>query len=111
MTDPVLAESMKAEPAPHEMTPVSHDPEKAQPRSSSAVDSGKESIFKNLGILDRFLALWIFLAMAVGIILGNFVPSTGPALQKGTFVGVSVPIGMCYCTFSSTFGVQTCRAG
>ncbi|PYI02301.1 putative arsenite efflux transporter [Aspergillus sclerotiicarbonarius CBS 121057] len=32
--------------------------------------------------------------MAIGIILGNFVPSTGPALQKGTFVGVSVPIAV-----------------
>jgi ACR3 family arsenite transporter len=52
------------------------------------------SAFKGLGILDRFLALWIFLAMAIGIILGNFVPETGPALQKGKFVGVSVPIGM-----------------
>ncbi len=53
----------------------------------------KTSTFHSLGILDRFLALWIFLAMAIGIILGNFVPNTGPALQKGTFVGVSVPIG------------------
>ena len=52
------------------------------------------SAFKGLGLLDRFLALWIFLAMAIGIILGNFVPETGPALQKGKFVGVSVPIGM-----------------
>ena len=32
--------------------------------------------------------------MAVGIILGNLVPSTGPALQRGTFVGVSVPIAV-----------------
>jgi hypothetical protein len=31
--------------------------------------------------------------MAIGIILGNFVLNTGPALQKGKFVGVSVPIG------------------
>ncbi|EEU39751.1 uncharacterized protein NECHADRAFT_93033 [Fusarium vanettenii 77-13-4] len=52
------------------------------------------SAFKSLGWLDRFLALWIFLAMAVGIILGNFVPSTGPALEKGKFVGVSVPIAV-----------------
>lgn len=55
--------------------------------------SKKQSAFKDLGVLDRFLALWIFLAMAIGIILGNFVPSIGPALQRGTFVGVSVPIG------------------
>ncbi|KAJ5219065.1 arsenite efflux transporter ArsB [Penicillium cinerascens] len=52
------------------------------------------SAFKQLGILDRFLALWIFLAMAIGIILGNFVPSTGLALQRGKFVGVSVPIAV-----------------
>jgi hypothetical protein len=49
--------------------------------------------FKQLGFLDRFLAIWIFLAMALGIILGYFVPSTAPALQRGQFVGVSVPIG------------------
>jgi len=56
-------------------------------------DAAKISAFKSLGLLDRFLALWILLAMAIGIILGNFVPNTGPALQKGKFVGVSVPIG------------------
>jgi hypothetical protein len=55
----------------------------------------QQSAFKGLGWLDRFLAVWIFLAMAIGIILGNFVENTGPALQKGKFVGVSIPIGMC----------------
>lgn len=71
----------------------------------------KVSAFKGLGWLDRFLAVWILLAMAIGeesvtlqlhghklifdlgILLGNFVPSTGKALQKGQFVGVSAPIG------------------
>lgn len=53
----------------------------------------KDSAFKSLGLLDRFLALWIFLAMLIGILLGNFVDNVGPALQKGKFVGVSVPIG------------------
>jgi len=51
------------------------------------------SAFKALGWLDRLLALWILLAMVIGILLGNFVPNTGPALQKGKFVGVSIPIG------------------
>jgi len=59
-----------------------------QPSNASKVPA-----FKGLGWLDRFLALWIFLSMAIGILLGNFVPNTGPALQKGKFVGVSVPIG------------------
>lgn len=56
-------------------------------------DTKNISAFKSLGILDRFLALWIILAMAIGILLGNFVPETGPALEKGQFVHVSVPVG------------------
>jgi len=32
--------------------------------------------------------------MAIGIILANLVPETGPALQRGTFVGVSAPIAV-----------------
>ena len=57
------------------------------------IPAPKESAFKSLGWLDRLLALWILLAMIVGILLGNFVDSVGPALQKGKFVGVSIPIG------------------
>ncbi|KAK7222668.1 hypothetical protein V2G26_010671 [Clonostachys chloroleuca] len=52
------------------------------------------SAFKALGWLDRLLALWIFLAMAIGIILGNFVPNVGSDLKKGELVGVSVPIAV-----------------
>lgn len=58
------------------------------------IEPDKVSTIKGLGWLDRFLAIWIILAMAIGILLGNFVPETGPALEKGKFVGVSVPIGM-----------------
>lgn len=71
------------------------DIEKQNEASSPDEPSKKQSMFSSLGLLDRFLAVWIFLAMAIGIILGNFVPNTGPALQRGKFVGVSVPIGTC----------------
>jgi ACR3 family arsenite transporter len=54
----------------------------------------KTSAFKSLGWLDRFLAVWILLAMVLGVLLGNFVPEVGPALQKGKFADVSIPIGM-----------------
>jgi arsenite transporter len=53
----------------------------------------KRSVYAGLGWLDRLLVLWILLAIVVGILLGNFVDDVGPALQKGKFVGVSVPIG------------------
>lgn len=71
------------------------DVENAATNTSRPQKRGHElSAFRGLGILDRYLAVWIFLAMAIGIILGNFVPNTGPALQRGKFVGVSVPIGI-----------------
>ena len=78
-----------------------NDVEKQAEANASDSLQKKQSAFKNLGLLDRFLAVWIFLAMAIGIILGNFVPSTGPALQRGTFVGVSVPIGEYFFRFWS----------
>ncbi|QSZ28703.1 hypothetical protein DSL72_003203 [Monilinia vaccinii-corymbosi] len=80
------------------------DIEKSPPLSSQSRDAvlihdyEKTSLFKSLGWLDRLLALWIFLAMALGIILGSFVPNTGHVLQKGKFVGVSVPIAVCLLT-------------
>ena len=51
-------------------------------------------MLQKLGWLDRLLALWILLAMVIGVLLGNFVSEVGPALQKGKFVGVSVPIAV-----------------
>ena len=49
---------------------------------------------RGLSFLDRFLVVWIFLAMAIGIILGALVPDASSNLEKGKFVGVSLPIGM-----------------
>ncbi|CEL07071.1 Putative Arsenite resistance protein arsB [Aspergillus calidoustus] len=83
----------EAQSAPTPNLPV-NDVEKLEKQGDAARPQKKQSAFNNLGILDRFLVIWIFLAMAIGIILGNFVPSTGPALQRGKFVGVSVPIAI-----------------
>ncbi|KAJ4332502.1 arsenicals resistance [Didymella glomerata] len=68
------------------------DLEKLQLEEQVAVNKG--SVIKGLGWLDRFLAVWILLAMIIGVLLGNFVEETGPALQKGKFVGVSIPIAV-----------------
>lgn len=50
----------------------------------------------NMRFLDRYLTLWIFLAMAVGVALGYFIPSFGgrvDALSRGT-VNIPLAIGL-----------------
>ncbi|KAI0424184.1 arsenical-resistance protein ACR3 [Xylaria sp. FL1042] len=54
----------------------------------------KQSAFMSLGYLDRYLAVWILLAIILGVLLGNFAPDTAAALDRGRFVGVSVPIAV-----------------
>lgn len=52
------------------------------------------AILGRLSTLDRWLPLWIFLAMAVGLGLGRAWPGLGAALDRYTVAGVSVPIGL-----------------
>ena len=47
-----------------------------------------------LSTLDRLLPLWIFAAMAVGLLLGRVFPDLGTALDRVKVAGVSVPIGI-----------------
>lgn len=71
------------------------DPESQDDTSSNLPSAAKKpSAFKSLSWLDRYLAIWILLAIILGILLGNFAPGTAAALDRGRFVGVSVPIGM-----------------
>ncbi|KAK5940496.1 arsenicals resistance [Knufia obscura] len=62
--------------------------------STPAETGNKRSVYAGLGWLDRLLALWILLAIIIGMVLGNFVPNISDKLQQGEFVGVSVPIAV-----------------
>ncbi|GHA98265.1 ACR3 family arsenite efflux transporter [Streptomyces chryseus] len=50
------------------------------------------SIVAKLSTLDRFLAVWILLAMALGLGLGRLVPGLNDALAKVEIGGISLPI-------------------
>jgi ACR3 family arsenite transporter len=47
-----------------------------------------------LSFLDRFLTLWIFIAMAIGVAIGYFVPSVAGALDAFRLDTVSLPIAL-----------------
>lgn len=47
-----------------------------------------------LSLLDRFLTLWIFLAMVVGVSIGHFAPGAAKALDHLQVGNVSLPIAV-----------------
>lgn len=51
---------------------------------------------KKMGVLDRYLTLWIFLAMAIGVGIGYFFPSASTyvdSMSKGT-TNIPLAIGL-----------------
>ena len=57
-----------------------------------------EHITKRLSFLDRYLTLWIFLAMGVGVLLGYVLPSFGNWIgslrPEGTQTSIPIAVGL-----------------
>jgi arsenite transporter len=49
---------------------------------------------KRLSFLDRFLTLWIFLGMGLGVLLGAFAPAVTGAITKLSIGTTSIPIAV-----------------
>ena len=56
--------------------------------------AAEQGIARRLSTLDRWLPLWIFLAMGLGLALGRAWPGLGAVLDRFQVAGVSVPIGL-----------------
>jgi ACR3 family arsenite transporter len=54
----------------------------------------QEASAGRLSTLDRFLPVWIGLAMAVGLIAGRSVPGLGATLDAVQIDGISLPIAL-----------------
>ena len=54
----------------------------------------EEAVLGRLSRLDRFLPVWILLAMAGGLLLGKFVPGVQGALDAVKIGQTSLPIAL-----------------
>ncbi|MGD2199957.1 arsenic resistance protein, partial [Lysinibacillus fusiformis] len=53
-----------------------------------------ESLTKQLSFLDRYLTLWIFVAMGIGVVLSITMPNVGEALEAMSIGTTSIPIAI-----------------
>ena len=60
----------------------------------SATNCAPANERKKLGFLDRFLTLWIFLAMGVGITIGYFVPGADSFINSFSSGTTNVPLAV-----------------
>jgi ACR3 family arsenite transporter len=66
----------------------------APSNAAQVTQPSAQSIVGRLSLLDRFLPLWIFLAMAGGLLLGRLVPGIQEAFEAVSIGTVSLPIAL-----------------
>ena len=60
----------------------------------TSVSAAPGAVAIRLSTLDRFLPVWIGVAMAAGLLLGRLIPGLGSALSAVEVEGISRPIAI-----------------
>ena len=67
----------------------------SQPAATSSIQGSAPGVTRQLSFLDRYLTLWIFLAMAIGVGLGYLMPTAVKVLNASVSIGTTnIPIAI-----------------
>lgn len=58
------------------------------------IDDIDDSDGKGLGFFGRFLSLWVFLCIVIGVAIGQFIPAVPETLSRFTYAEVNIPIAI-----------------
>ncbi|MFD6059006.1 arsenic resistance protein, partial [Rhodococcus wratislaviensis] len=61
---------------------------------ATTTTTGHPAVVGKLSTLDRFLPVWIGVAMVGGLLLGRMIPGLGDALSAVEIDGISLPIAL-----------------
>ena len=50
---------------------------------------------RTLGVFEKYLAAWVALCMLLGLLLSQYFPALGLAINDLQIAGISIPIGIC----------------
>lgn len=54
----------------------------------------KEEKNTDINFFQRFLTVWVFLCMIVGVLLGHFAPALPTLLNKFEYARISIPMAI-----------------
>ena len=56
--------------------------------------TAKRASGASMSVFERYLTVWVFLCIVVGIALGQFLPSLFHAIGRMEFAQVNLPVGV-----------------
>ena len=62
--------------------------------SAQSEVTAKQAAGAAMSVFERYLTVWVFLCIVIGIALGQFLPSVFQALGRMEVANVNLPVGL-----------------